>query len=205
SLLSLASLSPRRMRSSISIGGRGLSAWTLRGAVPARAAATAVDALTVEEGSTSQSPSPLPNSTGGGVVDFKRGLQHDRGAGGSPSPSAGPEGSTSSQTRGLKRLTRKLSFRQRQAQANLQVRANALRGSRTFNNSAVDLIAAAGNAEVGVNATTARNSASPRAPGGGAGEDNTVEGATTLFDRRLGRYGAAERNGGGVAGGRSRA
>lgn len=50
SLLSLASLSPRRMRSSISMGGRRLSAWTLRGAVSASAEAAAVDALTVEEG-----------------------------------------------------------------------------------------------------------------------------------------------------------
>lgn len=37
-------------------------------------------------------------------------------------PSAGVEGSTSSQARGFKRLTRRLSFRQRQAQANYQVR-----------------------------------------------------------------------------------
>lgn len=85
------------------------------------------------------------------------------------------------------------------------MRANALRGSRTFNNSAVDLIAAAGNAEVGVNTTTARNFASPCAPGGGAGEDNTVKDATTLFDRRLGRHSATEGNGGWGGGGPSRA
>lgn len=63
-------------------------------------------------------------SGGRGVPDLKSSLQQrQRWAGsGSPAPSVGPEGSTSSQTRGLKRLTRKLSFRQRQAQANLQVR-----------------------------------------------------------------------------------
>lgn len=73
---------------------------------------------------TDLSPPPSPERRedrgGGGFGDPQ---QRQRTAGGSPAPSAGPEGSASSQTRGLKRLTRKLSFRQRQAQANLQARS----------------------------------------------------------------------------------
>lgn len=87
----------------------------------------------IQTGSDLQSPGSAPRlqdgesgSGGGGFTNLKRNLQQRQrgglGSSGSPTPSVGPEGSTSSQTRGLKRLTRKLSFRQRQAQANLQAR-----------------------------------------------------------------------------------
>lgn len=85
----------------------------------------------MKAGSDLQSPSSVrrlqdgeSGSRDGDFTTLTRNLQQRQrgGAGGSGSPahSVGPEGSTSSQTRGLKRLTRKLSFRQRQAQANLQ-------------------------------------------------------------------------------------
>lgn len=208
--LSLVSLSPRRVRSSISMGGRRLSAWTLGGGTAAEAAKAAdasrvtaegvergmygishrnsdrvywpqacccpagvrVSSLliasacvysggdyrvrrtpinptdgrptslnrvafepslcaSVQTGSDSQSPPSAlrlqdggSGSGDGGFTNLKRSLQQrQRGGGGgsgSPAPSVGPEGSNSSQTRGFRRLTRKLSFRQRQAQANLQ-------------------------------------------------------------------------------------
>lgn len=84
-------------------------------------------------GKGSRSPSPTSRSgdrAGDIIADRRRNFQPQRGIGskrsgvgvdGSPVRSGGGDGSTSSQARGLKRLTRRLSFRQRQAQANLQV------------------------------------------------------------------------------------
>lgn len=91
-----------------------------------------------QRGRGSRSPSPTSRRggerTGSNLADRRRSFHPQRGAGGkrsgdggdvSPVRSGGGDGSTSSQARGFKRLTRRLSFRQRQAQANLQVCGSA--------------------------------------------------------------------------------
>ncbi|CAM9278824.1 unnamed protein product, partial [Laminaria digitata] len=128
--------SPSRRRASLAISGRRLSAWTFGSGT--QLAQTLPGALGTEGGNYSPPVSPTSRR---GSADFtsRRRNQRRGGTGGSPVPSTGFEGSTSSQARGFKRLTRRLSFRQRQAQANYQVRVNARRGSRTLTPSAADL------------------------------------------------------------------
>lgn len=116
--------SPSRRRASMAISGRRLSAWTFGSGT--NLAQTLPGALGTEDtgGAGNLSPPVSPVSRRGGAEFSSRRRNHQRrGGGGSPVPSAGVEGSTSSQARGFKRLTRRLSFRQRQAQANYQARA----------------------------------------------------------------------------------
>lgn len=84
--------------------------------------------------SYSRTPSPSSRRDGGeGGLEEKKGGERGRPGGGgryrrlerntivNVSPVRSGDGSTSSQTRGFRRLTRRLSFHQRQAQANIQV------------------------------------------------------------------------------------
>lgn len=115
--------SPSRRRASMAISGRRLSAWTFGSGT--NLAQALPDALAAEgAGGAGNFSSPVSPMSRRGGADFssRRRIQQRRGGSGSPVPSGGVEGSTSSQARGFKRLTRRLSFRQRQAQANYQAR-----------------------------------------------------------------------------------
>lgn len=81
--------------------------------------------------SHSRSASPASRHDGGGERNCGEGHRH-RGIRRSGSPTRSGDGSVSSQPRGFRRLTRRLSFRQRQAQANIQVMLGVCRLSNTF-------------------------------------------------------------------------